>query len=212
MIDFNAVLKQLLYDKDNPLLFNSGFFVYFFFTFLFAFLLVRNNTRARVGVFTLFSLYFFYKACGRFVGLILVSAVVDFVISNAIYRLGKVPVVGENEEAVTERYDINHNKGKRKTLLIISIVLNLGLLFYFKYTNFFISIINDAGAGHLNPLSLVLPIGISFYTFENLSYTIDVYKGIFTPVKRFGNYLFFLSFFPKLVMGPIVRLLILYRR
>lgn len=205
MIDFNAVLKQLQYDPANPLLFNSGFFVYFFFTFLFVFLLVRKSSKARVGVFTLFSLYFFYKACGWFVGLVLLSAVVDFIISNAIYRLGKTSVINENNDEFTEHYDVNHNRGKRKALLVLSIVLNLGLLFYFKYTNFFIGIVNDIGAGHLHPLNLILPIGISFYTFENLSYTIDVYKGIFTPVRRFGDYLFFLSFFPKLVMGPIVR-------
>jgi D-alanyl-lipoteichoic acid acyltransferase DltB (MBOAT superfamily) len=84
-------------------------------------------------------------------------------------------------------------------------VLNLGLLFYFKYTNFFISILNDLQFTRISPLNLLLPIGISFYTFENLSYTIDVYRGHFKPVRSFLDYLFFLSFFPKLVMGPIVR-------
>lgn len=201
MIDFSAVLEQLQYDPANPLLFNSGFFVYFFFVFLAVFLAVRNNAKARVMVFTIFSLYFFYKACGKYVGLVLLSAIVDFVISNAIYRLGKVQRIGEEEE----HYDVAHNKGKRKALLVLSIVLNLGMLFYFKYTNFFIGLVNDFGNGHVHPLNLLLPIGISFYTFENLSYTVDVYKGIFTPVKRFIDYLFFLSFFPKLVMGPIVR-------
>ena len=194
------MLQQLRYDPSNPLLFNSGFFVYFFFVFLGVFLAVRNNAKARVGVFTVFSLYFFYKACGWYVGLVLLSAVVDFTISNTIYRLGKIA----NEEG-EEHYDTSHNIGKRKALLVLSIGLNLGLLFYFKYTNFFISIVNDVGHGGIHPLNLILPIGISFYTFENLSYTVDVYKGIFTPVRRFMDYLFFLSFFPKLVMGPIVR-------
>jgi D-alanyl-lipoteichoic acid acyltransferase DltB (MBOAT superfamily) len=83
--------------------------------------------------------------------------------------------------------------------------INLGLLFYFKYTNFFIELINDFGNGHIQPLHLILPIGISFYTFENLSYTIDVYRHKFKPVQSFLDYCFFLSFFPKLVMGPIVR-------
>ncbi len=185
MINFQELLQELLYDSKKPLLFNSGFFVYFFLFFLFCFLAVRNKPKARLMVFTGFSLYFFYKACGSFVLLVLLSAVTDFIISNAIYR--------------------QQNKQKKKVLLVLSIVLNLGLLFYFKYTNFFITLVNDLGAGHVNPLNLALPIGISFYTFENLSYTFDVYKGIFKPVTRFIDYLFFLSFFPKLVMGPIVR-------
>ena len=64
---------------------------------------------------------------------------------------------------------------------------------------------NDFSSGQIKPLNLILPIGISFYTFENLSYTIDVYRGKFKPVKSFFDYCFFLTFFPKLVMGPIVR-------
>jgi alginate O-acetyltransferase complex protein AlgI len=79
------------------------------------------------------------------------------------------------------------------------------LLFYFKYTNFFFDLWNDLSFSKASPLNLILPIGISFYTFENLSYTIDVYRGEFKPVRNFLDYLFFLSFFPKLIMGPIVR-------
>src|SRR5690606_4166122 len=67
------------------------------------------------------------------------------------------------------------------------------------------SISNDLLHTQFNPLNLLLPIGISFFTFENLSYTIDVYRGQFEPAKRFSDYLLFLSFFPKLMMGPIVR-------
>ena len=185
MISLQKIGEQLLYDPKNPLLFNSGFFLYFLFFFLLLYYAVRKSKTARVAVFTAFSLYFFYKACGRFVGLVMLSAIIDFFLSNAIYR--------------------QQHKGRRKALLITSIVLNLGLLFYFKYTNFFIQLLNDLSGGHLHPLNLILPIGISFYTFENLSYTIDVYRGEFKPVKSFLDYLFFLSFFPKLVMGPIVR-------
>lgn len=138
-----------------------------------------------MAIFSLFSLYFFYKASGWFVGLVILAAIIDFILSNAIYR---APA-----------------KRARTALLVLSIVFNLGLLFYFKYTNFFIKLRNDWGGHEVHPLNLILPIGISFYTFENLSYTIDVYRGQFKPVKRFVDYLFFLSFFPKLVMGPIVR-------
>jgi alginate O-acetyltransferase complex protein AlgI len=113
------------------------------------------------------------------------SAVVDFNLANWIYS------------ATTKK--------RKNALLVFSIAINLGLLFYFKYTNFFIEIINDFKLGDIKPLNLILPIGISFYTFENLSYTIDVYRGKFKPVQSFLDYCFFLSFFPKLVMGPIVR-------
>ena len=183
--DWNAFLQQFLYDSKNPLLFNNGFFVYFFTLFILLFFALRNHHKARRYVFCLFSLYFFYKASGWFVGLVLVSAVVDFFLSNAIYR--------------------EKSQSKKKFLLVLSILFNLGMLFYFKYTDFFIEISNSLFDTNFNPLNLILPIGISFYTFENLSYTVDVYRGEFKPANKFSDYLLFLAFFPKLMMGPIVR-------
>lgn len=183
--DWNAFFQQFLYDSKNPLLFNNGFFVYFFFFFILFFFLLRNHHKARRYLFCAFSLYFFYKASGWFVGLVIISAIVDFFLSNAIYR--------------------TKDKVNKKLLLVLSIVFNLGMLFYFKYTDFFIEISNSLFHTEFNPLNLILPIGISFYTFENLSYTIDVYRGEFKPAKKFSDYLLFLAFFPKLMMGPIVR-------
>lgn len=183
--DGEAFLQQFLYDSKNPLLFNNGFFVYFFTLFILLFFALKNHHKARRYVFCLFSLYFFYKASGWFVGLVLVSAVVDFFLSNAIYR------------------SVSHTR--KKLLLVLSIVFNLGLLFYFKYTDFFIEISNSLFSTDFHPLNLILPIGISFYTFENLSYTVDVYRGEFKPADKFSDYLLFLAFFPKLMMGPIVR-------
>ena len=183
--DWNAFLQQFLYDSKNPLLFNNGFFVYFFTLFILLFFALRNHHKARRYVFCLFSLYFFYKASGWFVGLVLISAVVDFFLSNAIYR--------------------EKSQGRKKFLLVLSILFNLGMLFYFKYTDFFIEISNSLFDTNFNPLNLILPIGISFYTFENLSYTVDVYRGEFKPANKFSDYLLFLAFFPKLMMGPIVR-------
>ena len=183
--DWNAFLQQFLYDSKNPLLFNNGFFVYFFTLFILLFFALRNHHKARRYVFCIFSLYFFYKASGWFVGLVLISAVVDFYLSNAIYR--------------------EESKSRKKFLLVLSILFNLGMLFYFKYTDFFIEISNSLFDTNFNPLNLILPIGISFYTFENLSYTVDVYRGEFKPANKFSDYLLFLAFFPKLMMGPIVR-------
>jgi len=184
-IDFQKIWESILYNPKEPLLFNSGFFIWFFAIFIIVYSAVAQNRNARIATFTLFSLYFFYKACGWFVGLVLFSAVVDFFLSNTIYRV--------------------QNKAKKKALLVLSVVINLGVLFYFKYTDFFIAMVNDMSGSHIHPLNLLLPIGISFYTFENLSYTVDVYRGHFKPVTRFMDYLYFLSFFPKLMMGPIVR-------
>jgi alginate O-acetyltransferase complex protein AlgI len=184
-IDLNKLTEQLTYNAKDPLLFNSVFFLFFFCVFLLGYQFLYKRKLTRVIYFTLFSLYFFYKACGFYFGFIILSAIVDFNLSNWIYTA--------------------KTKAVKNLILIFSITINLGLLFYFKYTNFFIQIINDLQLGQIKPLHLVLPIGISFYTFENLSYTIDVYRGKFKPVSSFLDYCFFLSFFPKLVMGPIVR-------
>jgi alginate O-acetyltransferase complex protein AlgI len=184
-IDYHKIVEQLAYNPKEPLLFNSGFFLWFFAFFIVAYSIAAKYRNARVITFVIFSLYFFYKASGWFVSLVIISAIADFILSNLIYQISE--------------------KKKKRTLLIISVTLNLGLLFFFKYTNFFIGLINDVTHGSLHPLNLILPVGISFYTFENLSYTIDVYRGHFKPVTRFIDYLYFLSFFPKLMMGPIVR-------
>ena len=180
-----TILETLQYNVKDPLLFNSMFFLFFFFLFLAVYQFVQHKINTRIIIVSVFSLFFFYKACGWYVGCIIAAAVIDFYLSNKIFA--------------------SKHKRNKKLLLITSIILNLGLLCFFKYTNLFITTINDLSHGHIRPLQLILPIGISFYTFENLSYTIDVYRGKFEPVKRFWDYLFFLSFFPKLMMGPIVR-------
>lgn len=184
-ISWHKILEQLQYNADDPLLFNSGFFLFFIVLFLFFYQFLYKQKLTRVIYFTAFSLYFFYKACGYYVGLIVLAAIVDFILSNQIYKA--------------------KSQKSKKGLLVFSIIINIGVLCYFKYTDLFIEIINDVGNLQIHPLKLLLPIGISFYTFENLSYTIDVYRGQFKPISSFLDYLFFLSFFPKLVMGPIVR-------
>lgn len=184
-ISLKKVLEILEYNSKEPLLFNSGFFLVFFALFLLVYLMLYKRGALRIYFLTAFSLYFFYKTCGKYVVFILIAGVVDYTISHLIYK--------------------EVNRHRKKVLLVLSISLNLALLFTFKYTDFFIGIINDVSPLHLKLLKLSVPVGISFYTFENLSYTVDVYRGHFKPVSRFIDYLFFLSFFPKLMMGPIVR-------
>ena len=181
----DLIMQQLLYNPKDPLVFNSGFFLFFIALFFISYPFVYNHPTGRIRFFLFFSLFFFYKACGFFVGIIVLSAIVNYSLSIAIF------------DAQKDRH--------KRVLLLISILLNLGSLCFFKYTDLFIDLINGFRINQISALHLVLPIGISFYTFENLSYTIDVYKGNFKPTRAFIDYLFFLSFFPKLVMGPIVR-------
>ena len=100
-------------------------------------------------------------------------------------------------------------KRRRAMLLALSLTVNLGLLGFFKYFGFFGSIISDLtqllGGGRLHVAKMILPVGISFYTFESISYVVDIYRGVATPAKSYLDYACFISFFPHLVAGPIIR-------
>jgi len=101
-----------------------------------------------------------------------------------------------------------YHKGEadyRKWFLLVSLSCNLGLLFTFKYYNFFVTELNNYSTLQLNVLDVLLPVGISFYTFQTLSYTIDIYNHKLTPERHFGRFALFVSFFPQLVAGPIER-------
>ncbi len=95
--------------------------------------------------------------------------------------------------------------GRQRMFLMFSIVTNLGLLAFYKYTNFFIGTINNLTDGSIDFADIALPVGISFFTFQTMSYTIDIYRGRLEPLVRFIDFGFFVSFFPQLVAGPIVR-------
>ncbi len=143
--------------------------------------------------FLLVCSYFFYGMWDwRFLGLIVFSSMVDYIIGAMV---GKV-----SEE----------RKSKRKLLLAVSVIVNLGFLAYFKYANFFIdSLVNTftffGEELSTSRLSIILPVGISFYTFQSLSYTIDIYNKKFEPTKDIIAFFAFISFFPQLVAGPIER-------
>jgi alginate O-acetyltransferase complex protein AlgI len=105
--------------------------------------------------------------------------------------------------------DKTSNDFKRKVMLLLSVSLNLGLLFYFKYSNFFIENVNAAlaifGDKQIQWTKLVLPIGISFYTFETITYVVDVYRRTHKPLTKFWDYQLYIILFPKLIAGPIIR-------
>jgi len=186
------------YQSESPMLFSTGLFLFLFFGFYIIYNSLQNQHRIRIIYVILFSLYFYYKTSGIWFVLLLFTATSDFFLGRLI--------AGTTD------------KLKKKLWVTLSICLNLGMLAYFKYTNFFyelaIGFWHFFGAimdepllkemGYV-PFDIFLPVGISFFTFQSLSYTIDVYRGQVKPVDRWTDYLFFVSFFPGLVAGPIVR-------
>lgn len=108
------------------------------------------------------------------------------------------------------RWMHNTSKPKRKkTLLTFSIILNLGILAYFKYMNFFLDninlLLNLTNHNLISFTRIALPIGISFFTFQSLTYTVDVYRGVSKPLDKWNDYMLYIALFPQLIAGPIIR-------
>lgn len=191
-VELSKILEVLSYSSDSPMIFSSGLFFIIFLLFYPIYILLGNHQRLRIVYVTIFSLYFYFKSSGLCVLLLLASASSDFIIGMLMDR---------------QKTDI-----KKKLLVSLSIIINLGVLSYFKYFNFFAdifwniknSILNNGSDAWIN-VDIVLPVGISFYTFQTMSYIIDIYRGEIKPVKRWVDYVFYVSFFPQLVAGPIVR-------
>lgn len=163
------------------------FLVYFLPIFLAVYFLTPRV--ARNYVLLAASIFFYAWGAPRFIFVILATTTVDFYFVRLLYN------------ARTEK--------KRKLFLISSLCLNVGLLFYFKYCNFFIENINvvleTLGASEITWTKVILPIGISFYTFESLTYVIDVYRRVHKPLDNFLQYQLYIILFPKLIAGPIIR-------
>jgi len=176
----------LAYDSSSPLIFSSGLFLFLFAGFLLLYQTLRNTPTVRILYVILFSLYFYYKSSGVYFLLLIFAAASDFMIARAIHH--------------------SEQKSVRRWLVVLSVAINLGMLGYFKYTNFLIDIANQLfGAGFLQFQNIFLPVGISFFVFQSMSYTIDIYRRQLQPLTNWGDYLFYLSFFPQFVAGPIVR-------
>ncbi|MHC5209437.1 MAG: MBOAT family O-acyltransferase [Planctomycetota bacterium] len=164
------------------------FFLFFLAVFGLHWCLRRNTDRK---LLLLVGSYVFYGAWDwRFLFLILASTVIDFVVGLVLRSASP--------------------RGGRKLWLVVSLLANLGILGFFKYFNFFVG----SGVGVLHmlgievpelTLDIILPVGISFFTFQSMSYTIDVYRGNLAPIRNFLDFALYVSFFPQLVAGPIVR-------
>ena len=219
------------FNSESPLLFTQFYFWAFFAIVYAIFALIMEvgaqsaqairregdkakgrNTRLHLrNVFLMaVSWFFYYKTSGLFLLLLLFVTLSDWLIAQRIYR---------NKEQGTRSKD-----HIAKAWLALSVVIDLGLLCYFKYAYFFTNVMNDllgtelavfdlfayigngfSESGRFMVDKIILPVGISFYLFQVMSYTIDVYRGHVKPVKNILDFAFYVSFFPQLVAGPIVR-------
>lgn len=198
---FGALLS---FDDEYPLLFTQFYFWVFFAIVFAGFALLRNKTLLRNTYLFFVSLFFYYKTSGLFVLLLLFTTLVCFFTGRAIDK---------TERAV-----------KRKIWLAVGVVVNLLVLFYFKYAYFFTEVYNSlmrtdievvnhlalwansfSGKDIFDADKILLPVGISFYTFQSISYIIDVYRRKMSHITNIFNFGFYVSFFPGLVAGPIIR-------
>ncbi len=201
MLDF--LKKIFLFNQDAPLIF-TRFYFWAFFTIVLAIYVFVYKKKAIRNIFLFAaSLFFYYKTSGSYFLLLIFSTFVDYFIGENVYK--------------------SKNQTKRKLLVALSITINLLVLGYFKYSYLFIDTINFIfntdfqivnyfaewsnmfTGSHFDIDKIILPVGISFYTFQTISYTLDIYRGHVKPVKNILDFGFYVSFFPQLVAGPIVR-------
>ncbi len=163
------------------------FLLYFMPVFLLVYYIA--DTKYKNGIILIGSIFFYAWGAPKFIFVILFTTFLDF---HLVTLMDKI-----------------QNETKRKLLLLLSVSVNLGLLFYFKYSNFFIENVNSAlsifGDKQIHWTKLILPIGISFYTFETITYVVDVYRRVHKPLTKFWDYQLYIILFPKLIAGPIIR-------
>ena len=216
---FTYILNIFSFDPNSPLLFTQ-FQFWAFFAIVFAFFaLFKDKKLLRNSYLFFVSLLFYYKTSGLFVGLLILVTISDFFIAKGIYKLKWSP----------ESFDKPHSERpiqelKAKLLLCLSVCIDLSILCYFKYSYFFADVFNQlfgtnievtniaaeiankaTGSSFFSVDRIILPVGISFYTFQIISYTADVFKGFVKPVRNILDFGFYVSFFPQLVAGPIVK-------
>ena len=192
------------FDPNSPLLFTQFHFWAFFALVFAGFALAKQRRLLRNSYLFFVSLLFYYKTSGLFVGLLILVTCTDFFIAQAIHG--------------------STVKWKKRAWLVLSVTIDLGILCYFKYAYFFADMVHSifgfkmtvsnvaASAGNaiigtdfFDADRIILPVGISFYTFQVISYTADVYKGLVKPVRNILDFGFYVTFFPQLVAGPIVK-------
>jgi D-alanyl-lipoteichoic acid acyltransferase DltB (MBOAT superfamily) len=186
MQDFLNILKNLfVYNPTAQISFISGYFLFAFTFLLLIYSFVSHNLKARKWTLIVFNFFFYYKLTGLLCLIILVPILVDFYCAKAIYKTA--------------------SEKRKQFFMYLSIFCSLGLLIYFKYTNFFLELTNALTGNSFSLLKIAIPVGISFYVFRSICYILDVYNEKIDPVKSFSNYLLYMTFFPLLISGPITR-------
>ncbi|MGL5729823.1 MAG: MBOAT family O-acyltransferase, partial [Bacteroidales bacterium] len=184
-IETQKIIDLFIYNPKSPLIFSSGFFLFLFTVFVLLYFCLKNTRSIRILYVTLFSLFFYYKSSGVYFLLLILCATSDFFIGQAIHK--------------------SQAKRLKQLWITLSLMINLGLLAYFKYTNFLAEIFSGIFRVPFDIERIFLPVGISFFTFQSISYVIDIYRKEIKPLNRWIDYVFYISFFPQLVAGPIVR-------
>ena len=186
-IDLERLGALFCYDASQPLLFNTGFFLFLFLGGLGIYTLLsgRRATTVRLLYLTAFSYYFYYKNAGGYCALLAVVTLVNYLAALGIGRF--------------------KSKAAKWCMVFLAVAFMLSQLAYFKYTNFALSTILPFLGESFEPLDIFLPAGISFFTFQSMSYIIDVYREKMKPSHNLLDFAFFVSFFPTLLAGPILR-------
>ena len=197
------IIRIFSYNEGEPMIFTRFFFWGFFAVVLLFYSLVYKKRGLRNAYLFFVSLFFYYKTSGLFVSILLFSTLSDFIIGQLIYGSKK--------------------DWKKQFFVALSVFINLFVLAYFKYAYFFTESFNeffhtnyevfnhfamwtnDNMGTHFEVNKILLPVGISFFTFQTISYSIDIYRKQITPVRNILDFGFYVSFFPQLVAGPIVR-------
>ena len=182
-----TLLNLLTFSPTQPLLFNSGLFLFLFVAFCLGYALLsgKKNTALRLLYVTAFSYYFYYKNAGSYCALL---ALITFVNFGAALAMNRV-----------------ESQGKRRGILVLAVAFMLLQLGFFKYTNFLLSSVVPLFGGEASSFDIFVPLGISFFTFQSLSYIVDVYRRQMRPTSNLLDLAFFVSFFPTLLSGPILR-------
>ncbi|MBQ4377467.1 MAG: MBOAT family protein, partial [Bacteroidales bacterium] len=184
-MNFSELIHGLLsYHKEAPLLFNSPEFLFLGIIVMAVYAAVYRNRLSRTLFLLAFSLFFYYKTSGLFVLLLVGTLTAVFFLTRAMCKTDGT---------------------RRKWWLAAIVALVLGILAYFKYANFLGENISLLMHLDFHRLDILLPVGISFYSFQLLSYAIDVYRRELDDERNFIDYAFYICFFPQLVAGPIVR-------
>jgi len=181
---WTSLRPLLMYDAQRPLMFHHAEFFLLISVALGGAALIGRRELVRLWL-TLFSFFVYYRIAGAFAILLGISIVVDYGLARLLAAESREP--------------------RRRALLTLSIVVNLGLLGWFKYSGLLAETLAGIYGGEWSFRAWALPAGISFYTFQSLSYTIDVYRREIVAMTSFRDYAFFVSLFPQLVAGPIVR-------